>query len=196
MKQELQLMKKDLVRAFLSSLIDGLSMCMRQPALQAQPALLAGDMASASLTEWYSAKAVVTSCASHDWLLRTVQDVDEDTRRFQPDRVVSVKAVVTPCTSHARHLRTVQDADEDTRRFQADRVVSVKAVVAVCTSRDWLLRTVQDVDEDTRRFQAQSARLMGDMKEAGDAPFRGEVELDSKVSQTPFPLVLPSSGSS
>ena len=40
---------------------------------------------------------------------------------------------------------------------------------------------VQDVDEDTRRFQAQSARLMGDMKEAGDAPFGGEVELDSKV---------------
>lgn len=39
----------------------------------------------------------------------------------------------------------------------------------------------QDVDEDTRRFQAQSARLMGDMKEAGDAPFGGEVELDSKV---------------
>ena len=39
----------------------------------------------------------------------------------------------------------------------------------------------KDVDEDTRRFQSQSARLMGDMKEAGDAPFRGEVELDSKV---------------
>ncbi|CAK0785772.1 hypothetical protein CVIRNUC_008983 [Coccomyxa viridis] len=42
-------------------------------------------------------------------------------------------------------------------------------------------RHAEDVDEDTRRFQAQSARLMGDMKEAGDAPFGGEVELDSKV---------------
>ena len=40
------------------------------------------------------------------------------------------------------------------------------------------------MDDDTRRFQAQSARLMGDMKEAGDAPFRGEVELDSKVSSS------------
>ena len=46
----------------------------------------------------------------------------------------------------------------------------------------------QDVDEDTRRFQAQSARLMGDMKEAGDAPFGGEVELDSKVRPRPSEL--------
>ena len=36
-------------------------------------------------------------------------------------------------------------------------------------------------DDQTRGFQAASARLMGDMKEAGDAPFRGEVQLDSKV---------------
>ena len=100
----------------------------------------------------------------------------------------SVKAVATPCTSHTRLLCSVQDADEDTRRFQANRVVSVKAVVTSCASHDWLLCSVQDADEDTRRFQAQSARLMGDMKEAGDAPFRGEVELDSKVSQTPNPL--------
>ncbi len=36
-------------------------------------------------------------------------------------------------------------------------------------------------DDQTRGFQAASMRLMGDMKEAGDAPFRGEVQLDSKV---------------
>ena len=36
-------------------------------------------------------------------------------------------------------------------------------------------------DDATRGFQAASARLMGDMKDAGDAPFRGEVQLDSKV---------------
>lgn len=49
---------------------------------------------------------------------------------------------------------------------------------------------LQEVDADTRRFQAQSARLMGDMKEAGDAPFRGEVELDSKVGALQAPLLL------
>jgi hypothetical protein len=42
-------------------------------------------------------------------------------------------------------------------------------------------------DADTRRFQAQSARLMGDMNDAGDAPFGGEVRLDSKV---PVPLPM------
>lgn len=36
-------------------------------------------------------------------------------------------------------------------------------------------------DAETQRFKAASARLMGDMKDAGDAPFRGEVQLDSKV---------------
>jgi len=53
---------------------------------------------------------------------------------------------------------------------------------AILAGTDSGSRCFKDVDEDTRRFQSQSARLMGDMKEAGDAPFRGEVELDSKVS--------------
>lgn len=40
---------------------------------------------------------------------------------------------------------------------------------------------VQIDDADTVRFKAASARLMGDMNDAGDAPFRGEVQLDSKA---------------
>ncbi|BDA46670.1 probable cactin [Coccomyxa sp. Obi] len=41
---------------------------------------------------------------------------------------------------------------------------------------------VAEVDDaETQRFKAASARLMGDMNDAGDAPFRGEVQLDSKV---------------
>ncbi|EIE19628.1 hypothetical protein COCSUDRAFT_67727 [Coccomyxa subellipsoidea C-169] len=36
-------------------------------------------------------------------------------------------------------------------------------------------------DAETQRFKAASARLMGDINDAGDAPFRGEVQLDSKV---------------
>ena len=36
-------------------------------------------------------------------------------------------------------------------------------------------------DESTRQFKAQSQRLMGDMNDAGDAPFGGEVQVDSQV---------------
>ena len=36
-------------------------------------------------------------------------------------------------------------------------------------------------DDSTRQFKAQSQRLMGDMNEAGDAPFGGEVQVDSQV---------------
>ena len=36
-------------------------------------------------------------------------------------------------------------------------------------------------DDSTRHFKAQSQRLMGDMNDAGDAPFGGEVQVDSQV---------------
>ena len=36
-------------------------------------------------------------------------------------------------------------------------------------------------DDPTRQFKAQSQRLMGDMNDAGDAPFGGEVQVDSQV---------------
>ena len=36
-------------------------------------------------------------------------------------------------------------------------------------------------DDSTRQFKAQSQRLMGDMNDAGDAPFGGEVQVDSQV---------------
>lgn len=36
-------------------------------------------------------------------------------------------------------------------------------------------------DEGTRQFKAQSQRLMGDINEAGDAPFGGELQLDPQV---------------
>ena len=36
-------------------------------------------------------------------------------------------------------------------------------------------------DDSTRQFKAQSQRLMGDMNDAGDAPFGGEVQIDSQV---------------
>ena len=40
----------------------------------------------------------------------------------------------------------------------------------------------QAPDEDsTRQFKAQSQRLMGDMNDAGDAPFGGEMQVDSQV---------------
>ena len=43
-------------------------------------------------------------------------------------------------------------------------------------------------DESTRQFKAQSQRLMGDMNDAGDAPFGGEMQVDSQVghSMSPF----------
>ncbi|DBA94110.1 hypothetical protein WJX77_004695 [Trebouxia sp. C0004] len=36
-------------------------------------------------------------------------------------------------------------------------------------------------DDPTRQFKAQSQRLMGDMHDAGDAPFGGEMQVDSQV---------------
>ena len=36
-------------------------------------------------------------------------------------------------------------------------------------------------DDSTRQFKAQSQRLMGDMNDAGDAPFGGEMQVDSQV---------------
>lgn len=36
-------------------------------------------------------------------------------------------------------------------------------------------------DDPTRHFKAQSQRLMGDMNDAGDAPFGGEMQVDSQV---------------
>ena len=43
-------------------------------------------------------------------------------------------------------------------------------------------------DDTTRQFKAQSQRLMGDMNEAGDAPFGGEVQIDSQVWAHLLPL--------
>lgn len=41
---------------------------------------------------------------------------------------------------------------------------------------------------ETLRLKAAAARLMGDMNDAGDAPFGGEVRLDSKVGHSlPLP---------
>ena len=39
-------------------------------------------------------------------------------------------------------------------------------------------------DDSTRQFKAQSQRLMGDMNDAGDAPFGGEMQVDSQVQVT------------
>ncbi len=39
-------------------------------------------------------------------------------------------------------------------------------------------------DDSTRQFKAQSQRLMGDMNDAGDAPFGGEMQVDSQVQAT------------
>ena len=36
-------------------------------------------------------------------------------------------------------------------------------------------------DDSTRQFKAQSQRLMGDMNDAGDAPFGGELQLNPQV---------------
>ncbi len=44
-------------------------------------------------------------------------------------------------------------------------------------------------DDSTRQFKAQSQRLMGDMNDAGDAPFGGEMQVDSQVH-----VCLPMSG--
>lgn len=46
---------------------------------------------------------------------------------------------------------------------------------------------VQVEDAETQRFKAAAARLMGDINDAGDAPFRGEVQLDSKVCLSASP---------
>lgn len=45
-------------------------------------------------------------------------------------------------------------------------------------------------DDSTRQFKAQSQRLMGDMNEAGDAPFGGEVQVDSQVGTKAVSNVL------
>ena len=39
-------------------------------------------------------------------------------------------------------------------------------------------------DDPTSQFKAQSQRLMGDMNDAGDAPFGGEMQVDSQVQAT------------
>lgn len=40
---------------------------------------------------------------------------------------------------------------------------------------------LQGNDAETRRFKSQAANSMGDINEAGDAPFGGEVQMESKV---------------
>ena len=45
-------------------------------------------------------------------------------------------------------------------------------------------------DDSTRQFKAQSQRLMGDMNDAGDAPFGGEVQVDSQVGAKALSSVL------
>lgn len=41
-------------------------------------------------------------------------------------------------------------------------------------------------DAGTRQFKAHSQRLMGDMNDAGDAPFGGELQLNPQVSNTVY----------
>ena len=44
-----------------------------------------------------------------------------------------------------------------------------------------IMTFLQGNDAETQRFKSLAARSMGDINEAGDAPFGGEVQMESKV---------------